>query len=46
VKIEFDNVSLELINELRSITSPMEVKIEMILASDPDTVQTSVEDLR
>lgn len=44
--IEFDNVSLELIDELRTVTSPMDVKIEMILASDPDTVQTSIEELK
>jgi hypothetical protein len=46
VSIEFDNVSLELIDELRSITSPVDVKIEMILASDPDTVQLSIEELK
>jgi hypothetical protein len=46
VDIEFDNVSLELIGELRSITSPMEAKIEMILASTPDEVQISLEELK
>lgn len=46
VQIDFDNVSLELIDELRSITTPMDVKIEMILASDPDTVQLSLEELK
>jgi hypothetical protein len=46
VSIVFDNVSLFLINELRSVTSPMDVKIEMLLASDPNTVQLSLEELK
>ena len=46
VLIDFDNVSLELIDELRSVTTPMDVKIEMILASDVDTVQLSLEELK
>lgn len=43
--IEFDNVSLLLITNLRSITGNIGVKIELILASIPDTVQMSHEDL-
>lgn len=43
--IEFDNVSLELIEEIRSVTSQISVTIEMILASMPSTVQISQEDL-
>lgn len=46
VRIEFDNVSLELVDELRSVTDPMDVKVEMCLASDPDTVQLSLEELK
>ena len=46
VKIDFDNVSLELIDELRTVTTPMDVKIEMVLASDLDTVQLSLEELK
>jgi hypothetical protein len=46
VAIDFDNVSLELIDELRTVTTPMDVKIEMILASDLDTVQLSLEELK
>jgi hypothetical protein len=46
VSIEFDNVSLELIDELRSITSPIEAKVELVLASDPDTVQLAYEELK
>lgn len=43
--IEFDNASLELIEEIRSVTTKIGVKIEMILASLPDTVQIEQADL-
>jgi hypothetical protein len=46
VFIEFDNVSLELISELRKITTPIDVKIEMVLASLPDDVQVALEELK
>lgn len=46
VAIEFDNVSLELIDELRAVTSPIEVEIKLILASDPDFIQLSFSDLK
>lgn len=46
VTIEFDNVSLELIGEFRTVITPMEVKLEMVLASDLDTVQLSLEELK
>ena len=46
VNIQFDNVSLELIDELRTVTTPIEVKIEMVLASNPDVVQQSIEELK
>lgn len=39
VSVELDNASLEFIDELRSITSPLSVKLELILASQPDVVQ-------
>lgn len=45
VTIEFDNVSLELIEEIRSVTSPIAVKVEMILASIPDDIQNTLEDM-
>lgn len=45
VILELDNASLELIDELRSVDSPVSVKIELILASIPDTVQMSLENL-
>jgi hypothetical protein len=46
VKIQFDNVSLDLITELRKITTPITCKVEMVLASNPDFVQYSLEDLK
>lgn len=46
VNIEFDNVSLELIDELRTVTDFIDVKLEMVLASDPDFVQMSIEELK
>lgn len=46
VLIEFDNVGLDLIDEIRTVTTPISVKIEMILASIPNEIQTSIEDLK
>lgn len=46
VKLEIDNVSLELIDEIRTATTPVDVKIEMILASIPDEVQIALEELK
>lgn len=46
VTITFDNVGRVLIDEIRSITSPIDVKLEMILASNPDQVQISLEELK
>lgn len=45
VKMSLDNVSLELIDELRSVVTPISAKIEMVLASQPDVVQMEVVDL-
>lgn len=42
----FDNVSREIIDELRSITDPMDVKLEMILASNKDFVQYAFDELK
>jgi hypothetical protein len=44
-KITFDNVGLDLIGKLRSITTPISVKIEMVLASNPNQVQIELTDL-
>lgn len=46
VTIIFDNVGRELITEIRSITTPIDVKIEMVLASNPNQVQISLEELK
>ncbi len=44
--LTFDNASLDLIRALRGITSPIDCRIDMILASDPDTIQMSIPDLQ
>jgi hypothetical protein len=46
VSISFDNVGRDLIDEIRSITTPIGIKIEMVLASDPDQVQITLDDLK
>lgn len=46
ISIEFDNVSLELIDEVRTVTNPIDLKIEMVLASNPDSIEISLEDLK
>ncbi len=43
--ITLDNASLELIEEIRSVTTQISVKLEMILASMPDAVQMEQDDL-
>lgn len=45
VQLAFDNVSLELIDEIRSVTTSIGVSLELILASMPDQVQVSLEEL-
>lgn len=45
-EINFDNVSLELIDEIRSVTDAIGVKLEMILGSMPDVVQMTQDDLK
>jgi hypothetical protein len=44
--IELDNVSLELVDEIRSVTSQIGVTIELILASMPDDVQITQGELK
>lgn len=46
VTIEFDNVALELISEIRTVTDFINVKLEMVLASLPDAVQISFDELK
>lgn len=42
--IDFDNVSLELIEQIRTVTTKIGVTMEMILASIPDAVQIAFTD--
>lgn len=44
-QIDFDNASLLMITALRSVTEPIECRIDFILASMPDVIQMSVTDL-
>ena len=46
VTLTFDNVSLELINEIRTVTTPMDVVMKMVLASNPDNVEIEVGELK
>lgn len=46
VQIVFDNVGLELIEDLRAITTPIDVTIELILASNPDNVEIELGELK
>lgn len=45
VRLRLDNIDLTIISELRKVTTPISVKLEMVLASDPDTVQYSLDEL-
>lgn len=46
VTIEFDNVSRELVNEFRTVTDFIDVKIEMVLASNLDYVEIELDELK
>lgn len=39
VELRLSNVDLSLIRELRQITTPVDVTMQMVLASDPDTIE-------
>lgn len=43
--LRIDNVSREIIKTIRTITSPPTITLEVILASDPDTIEASFQDL-
>jgi len=45
VALEMDNVGLDIMTELRKVTTPFSVLIELILASDPAYVEMALEDL-
>jgi hypothetical protein len=46
VQLQCQNVSLELIDEIRGVRGMMDVKIELVMASSPNTVETSIENMR
>lgn len=46
VAIEFDNVSLTLVDDIRAVTTPINVTLQMVLASIPNDIQMSIEELR
>lgn len=46
VSVEFDNISLEIVDEIRSVTTPIEVNLELILASIPNAVQYAISELK
>jgi hypothetical protein len=45
VMLEMDNVGLEILSEMRKVTSPFTVLVELILASDPSYIEMSVPDM-
>jgi uncharacterized protein DUF1833 len=45
IQIDFDNVSLEMIRNIRSVTEAISVRIDMILASMPDVIQMTIDNL-
>lgn len=45
VQLTVDNVDQRMIDLLRRITTPIQVKIELVLASQPNTVELYIEDL-
>jgi hypothetical protein len=45
-RISIDNVSREIVNSVRSADSALSIDIEIVLASDTDTVEMTVADFR
>lgn len=43
-RLVIDNVDKQIVEAVRTITTPPTVKIELVLASDPDTVEASFDD--
>ena len=46
ISATFDNVSLELIDELRSQTTPLRVEFDLVFSNDLDSPEISIKDLR
>ena len=45
-RLSIDNISREIVAAVRSANSALSITIEIILASDPDTVEISIADFR
>ncbi len=45
-RISVDNISREIVAAVRQANSALAITIEIVLASDPDTVEVSIEDFR
>lgn len=45
-RLSVDNISREIVAAVRTATSALSINIEIVLASDPDTVEVSIEDFR
>ena len=46
ITLDFDNIGLELIDKVRTVTDSINVKIEMVLYSIPDDIQFEVSELK
>lgn len=46
VQIEIDNVSLELINSIRTVTTPIDANVRLVLASQPNEIQVEIGELK
>jgi hypothetical protein len=45
-KLRIDNVARDLVTAIRSISSPLDMTIQVILASDPDTIEVEYSDFK
>lgn len=45
-RISVDNISREIVAAVRNATSALSISIAIVLASDPDTLEVSIEDFR
>jgi hypothetical protein len=46
INIDFDNVGLELVDIIRTVTDAIDIKLEMVLASIPNEIQMSFQELK
>ena len=46
VTLRIDNVDRQIVDALRAISSPFDLEIEVLLASQPDTIEASFEGLK